>query len=317
MDRRPASRKAARLGFLASASVVVLSLPDPTTAQELEPRSYSPSPIGANFVVAGYGRSSGEVLFDASGPISDAHANINVATVGYSRVIDLGGHQSSLTLAVPYLWGDAEGNVGEVSRSISRSGWGDMRLKVSTLLLGGPALSPKEFASRRPAPIVGVSLLAVAPTGEYQPDKLINLGSNRWAFKPEIGLSYPIGRWQADAYAAVWLYADNDNFLGRSRSQEPMGTFQAHLSYTFRPGLWAGVNATYYTGGATVIGGVREANKHENARIGLTLALPVSQRQSVQLSYGQGALTRFGGDFTSFAITWRTLWFDGAFGERR
>lgn len=301
-----------QVGHLRLAGGLLLALAaSSVAAQELEPRSYSPSPVGANFAVAGYGRSTGEILFDASGPISDAHAEINLATAGYSRVFGLGGHQSSLTVAVPYLWGDAEGNVGEVGRAISRSGFGDVRLKFSTLLVGGPALSPKAFAARKPGPIIGASLLVVAPTGEYMPDKLINLGANRWAFKPEIGVAYPMGRWQADAYAGVWIYADNDDFLrGLTRSQEPMGTFQAHLTYTFRPGLWAGVNATYYTGGATVTGGVRDINRQENARVGLTLAVPVAQRQSLQFSYSQGALTRYGGDFTSFAVAWRTLWFD-------
>jgi len=226
-------------------------------AQELEPRSYSPSPVGTNFVVAAYGQSSGEVVFDAGAPISDARADINLATVAYSKVIDVGGHQTSVLVAVPYMWGDATGDLREASRSISRSGVGDMRLKFSTMLIGGPALSRKEFASRKPQPVVGVSLLAVAPTGEYMPDKLINIGANRWAFKPEIGVSAPVGRWQVDAYAGVWLYGDNDEFMGLGQERKPMGTFQAHLSYTFKPGLWAAVNTTYYVGARRSSGGER------------------------------------------------------------
>ena len=280
--------------------------------QDLEPRSYSSSPVGANFLVAGYGHSSGDVVFDAAAPISGATADLNLATVAYSKVFDLGGHQSSLLVAVPYMWGEASGNIGESARSITRSGFGDMRLKFSTMLIGGPALTRSEFAVRKPRPIVGLSLLAIAPTGEYMPDKLINIGANRWAFKPEIGVSYPMGRWQADAYAGVWFYGDNDDFFGGFRqTREPMGTFQAHLSYTFRPRLWAALDATYYAGGATSISGQVEANRQENARIGLTVSVPVAQRQSLLFSYGQGALTRFGGDFTSFSVSWRTLWFDG------
>ncbi len=280
-------------------------------AQDLEPRSYSSSPVGTNFVVVGYGHSSGEVMFDASSAISDAHAEFQVVSAGYSHVFALAGHQASLTLAVPYAWGDASGNVGEVSRSISRSGVGDLRFKFSALLFGGPALSRKAFVARTPAPIVGVSLLAVAPTGEYMPDKLINIGANRWALKPEIGLSYPMGRWQAAAYAGVWLYADNDDFLGgRRRERDPLGAFQAHLSYTVRPGLWAAVDATYYRGGTTTVEGVRDANRQENARIGVTVSAPVSPRQSIVLGYSKGALTRFGGDFALFTVSWRALWFD-------
>ncbi|MBA4010979.1 MAG: hypothetical protein C0481_03860 [Phenylobacterium sp.] len=282
----------------------------PASAQELEPRSYSPSPVGTNFVVAAYGQSSGEVVFDAGAPISDAQADINLATIAYSKVIDIGGHQSSVLIAVPYMWGDATGNLREASRSISRSGLGDMRLKFSTMLIGGPALSPEPFANRKPQPVVGVSLLAVAPTGEYMPNKLVNIGANRWAFKPEIGASAPFGRWQVDAYAGVWLYGDNENFLGLRQERRPMGTFQAHISYTFKPGLWAALNTTYYVGGDTVVGGRLEANRQENARIGATVSVPIAQRQSLLFSYSQGTLTRYGGDFTSFALSWRALWFD-------
>ena len=292
------------------AVALVVSLPAQALSQEMEPRSYSASPVGTNFVVAGYGYSSGDVVFDAAAPISDAQADMNLATVAYSKVFDLGGHQSSVLVAVPYMWGEASGEIGEATQSISRSGFGDMRLKFSTMLIGGPALPPSAFRTRKPRPIVGVSLLAIAPTGEYMSDKLVNIGSNRWAFKPEVGVSYPIGRWQADAYAGVWLYGENDDFLGVRQERKPMGAFQAHLSYTFRPGLWAALNTTYYTGGQTIVGGRKEANRQENARIGATVSFPVTQGQSLLVSYSRGALTRFGGDFTTFAVSWRALWFD-------
>jgi hypothetical protein len=36
------------------------------TAQELEPRAYSPSPVGTTFLLGGFGRSEGGILFDPS-----------------------------------------------------------------------------------------------------------------------------------------------------------------------------------------------------------------------------------------------------------
>jgi hypothetical protein len=299
------------LAFAALALAAWTLLTGAVAAQDLEPRSYSPSPIGVTFVVAGYAHSSGKVAFDAGAPISDAQAEINLATVGLSHVFDLAGHQASVTAALPYVRGEASGEVGEARRAITRSGLGDVRLRVSTLLIGGPALSRQAFAVRKPSPILGVSLLAVAPTGEYMPDKLVNIGANRWAFKPEVGVSFPMGRWQADAYAAVWLYADNDDFLGgKRRERDPMGAFQVHLSYTFRPGLWVAVNSTYYQGGATAVDGLRDANRQENARVGLTLSVPVSASQSILFTGSEGALTRFGGDFTTFGVSWRALSFN-------
>jgi hypothetical protein len=282
----------------------------PALGQDLEPRAYSASPVGANFVVAGYGRSTGKIMFDAAAPIANARADLNLATVGYGHVFDLAGHQANISLALPYIWGEASGDVGEDRREVDRSGVGDLRLRASVLLMGGPALSRQTFAARKPKPILGVSLVAVAPTGEYMPDKLVNIGANRWAFKPEIGVSVPMGRWQADAYAAVWLYQDNRDFLGgQKRERDPMSAFQAHVSYTFRPGLWAAVDATYYSGGATTTNGLKDANRQENVRLGLTVSAPVRPGQAVQLMASKGALTRFGGDFTSMAVTWRAVAF--------
>jgi hypothetical protein len=273
------------IGLLALAALFPAAC---AAAQDLEPRAYSASPVGANFVVVGYGQSNGRIMFDADAPITNARADLNLATVGYGHVFDLGGHQASLSVAAPYIWGEASGDVGEARRVADRSGLGDIRLRASILLMGGPALSRQAFAARKPKPILGVSLAAVAPTGQYRPDKLVNIGANRWAFKPEIGVSVPMGRWQADAYAAVWLYQDNDDFFGgKTLERAPMGAFQAHLSYTLRPGLWAAVDGAYYSGGATTTNGAQ-------ARPGR--AVPGEQRRPDplwrRLHLGRGRLAR-------------------------
>lgn len=284
--------------------------PAGAAAQDLEPRAYSASPVGANFVVVGYGQSNGKIMFDAAAPIANARADLNLATVGYGHVFGLAGRQANISLALPYIWGAASGDVGEDRRVAERSGLGDMRVRASVLLMGGPALSPKDFAARKPKPILGVSLAAIAPTGEYMRGKLVNIGANRWTFKPEIGVSIPLGHWQADAYAAVWLYQDNDDYFGgKHLERDPMSAFQAHVSYTFRPGLWAAIDGTYYSGGATTTNGVKDANRQENVRLGLSVSVPVRRGQAVQLMASKGALTRFGGDFTSIAVTWRAVKF--------
>lgn len=198
----------------------------------------------------------------------------------------------------------------EEFRSVRRSGLGDGRLRLSANLAGGPALAPRDFAKRRPRTTLGASVVAAAPTGQYAPAKLINLGGNRWAVKPEVGVSHPAGRWVFEAYAGAWLFADNPDFYGGSvREQQPLGTFQAHVSYTFRPRLWLAADATYYTGGRTTVGGVMNADFQKNSRVGLTLAVPVGRRQSVKLSWAKGATTRIGGDFQTLAVAWQYLWF--------
>ena len=279
-------------------------------AQELEPRAYSPNPVGANFLVSGYVHSSGGVLFDPSLPFSDVEAKLNSALVGYGRTFGALGRSATALLAVPYVWGDVSGNVGEERRAISRSGLADTRFKLSVNLLGGPALSLAEFAAREPDTTLGASLVVIAPTGQYDPAKLINIGSNRWAFKPELGVSHPIGHWFLEASAGVWLFGTNDDFFGGSkREQDPLSALQVHVSYTFRPRLWIAADATYYEGGRTSLDGQRGADVQENSRVGVTLSIPIAARHSIKLTWSEGAATRVGGDFSTYGLAWQYTWF--------
>ncbi len=280
-------------------------------AQELEPRAYAPAPVGLNFVLFAGSRSTGEILPDPSVPIDDIEATIDAGVAGYGRTFALFGQSASFGLAVPYVWGDVSGNVGEERQRVTREGLGDIRLRLATNLIGGPALSAREFAQRTPKTTLGASLVVIAPTGEYFPDKLINLGTNRWAFKPELGLSVPHNRWMFDAYAGVWLFTDNDDFYGGvRRSQDPITTIQGHVSYTVRPRLWIAIDSTYYFGGQSTVGGVLKADRKENSRLGVTMSVPMGASQSLKFSWSEGASTRTGNDFSTFGVAWQYAWLD-------
>ncbi len=280
-------------------------------AQELEPRAYSPSPVGANFVVAGFGRSTGDVVTDPSLPFSDVSARVNGVTVGYGRTFGLFGRQALATAALPYAWGDVEGNVQEERRQITRSGLTDLKAKLAVNLYGSPARTPQEFAAQTRGVIVGASLAIQAPTGQYNETKLINLGTNRWAFKPEIGLSVPWKRFDFDVYAGAVFFTENPNFYpGTStRRQDPIETVQLHIDYTFRPGLWLALDSTWYGGGAARVNDGPPGTRLSNSRVGATLSIPVGKRQSVKVNYSTGASVRAGQNFDTFAAAWQILWF--------
>ena len=283
----------------------------PCHAQELEPRAYSPSPVGLNFALLAYTRSTGEVLFDTALPLSDVEAQLNAGALGFATTFGLLGRLASASLGLPYVWGDVEGNVGEDRREVSRSGPGDARLRLAINLIGAPPMTPAEFAKRTPRTTLGASVVIVGPTGEYTSEKLINIGTNRWAFKPELGLSHPIGRWYLDAYAGVWFFTDNDAFFtGVRREQDPLASFQLHVSYNIRPRLWLAADGTYYTGGRTTVDGSQNADRQGNTRLGLTLSVPIGRSQSIKFNWSDGASTRFGGDFTTYGVAWQWAWFD-------
>ncbi len=280
-------------------------------AQELEPRAYSATPIGTNFLIAAYARSEGSVSLVPSIPITGVQASINTVILGYDRTFDLAGRTASAAVLLPYVNGDLSGNVGEQSRKISRSGLGDLALRFTANLYGNPALSPAEFARREPTTTVGAALTIVAPTGDYNPQHLINISANRWAFKPEIGLEQPIGNWFVNGVAAVWLYTDNNNFFGgHVRSQNPLWNFELDVGYTFRPGLWLAASATWYTGGETGVDGVGNRDALANSRYGVTLSVPVYKGFAAKLAWSSWLTGRFGGNYDTFSVALQYRWFD-------
>src|SRR5262244_3531822 len=165
---------------------LALTVAPPILAQEMEPRAYSRAPVGTQFVVFSYAYQSGDVLTDAALPLKDVSVKLSAGSMAYGRTFGLFGHQANASIFSSYVHGRVRGTVFEDTREVTRSGIGDIRLRFSTILLGGKALTPREFAGYKPKTIIGVSVSVVAPTGQYDPSRLINIGSNRWSFKPDI-----------------------------------------------------------------------------------------------------------------------------------
>lgn len=157
--------------------------------QAMEPRSYSAVPVGTNFVVLDYARSSGGFSVDPSLPITNVHADINTWSLGYSHSFGLAGHAASVAVSQPYANANVTGDVIGTPENAYRSGLGGVRFRLAVNLLGDPALTPEEFARRNPSTVAGTSLTVIAPTGQYLPSRLINVGTNHWSFKPDIGIS--------------------------------------------------------------------------------------------------------------------------------
>lgn len=286
-------------------------LPLAALAQQLEPRAFSPNPVGINFVTVTAGRIEGDVLLDASSPIEDFEIAANEYAMGYGRTFALGDRIASFGVVVPAASADASGLVNGEPRAVTRNGLGDLKLRFSASLLPRSALSPAEFARTTPDRTLGLSLVVSAPTGEYLEEKLVNIGTNRWAFKPELGGSRQFGRWNIDGSVGVTVFASNPEFLGDStRRQAPVGTVQGHVGYTFAPRLWLSASLTWYVGGQSEVDGVSNDDEQNNTRAGLTLSLPIGARQSIKVALSSGTSTRTGGDFDSVSVAWQYLWFD-------
>ena len=287
----------------------LLGLPVAGSAQELEPGAYWPLPVGLNIVTVVDNLTWGDVAFDPSAPIDEASATINKTAFSFTRAFNLAGRSANAGVAVPVIAGHLEGLYLGEPAEVDRFGLGDPRLRLAVNLYGAPAMTPQAFASYRQRTIVGLSLTVAAPLGHYDSTKLINLGTNRWSFKPEVGFSRTVGQWVVEGMAGVWLFTDNDDFLGgRTREQDPVRRVQVHLTYNFTRTMWLAADANYYTGGRTTIGGRQNLDLQRNSRIGATFSSAISRRQAIRVSVSRGAYTTIGADFTSVAVGYNYAW---------
>src|SRR5215510_5353022 len=145
-------------------------------SQEIEPRAYSPAPRGVNFLMLVGANSSGGVLTDPSLPVENIEAEVNALALGYGRTFGMFGRSANVAIVIPYVRIDASGDIGEERASVSREGNGDAKIRLAVNLIGGPALTPREFMQRPPATTLGFSFTLSVPNGQYDPDKLVNIG---------------------------------------------------------------------------------------------------------------------------------------------
>jgi len=279
--------------------------------QDLEPRAFANTPVGINFLIGGYAYSKGTVGTDPSVPLTDTEVKLNSAVLAYVRTLNLWGRSGKFDLITPYTWADGRAKLAGQERTRKVSGFGDPRLRFSMLLYGAPALSLEEFRDYKPDIIIGTSLEVTAPLGQYDSDKLLNIGTHRWSFKPEVGISKTLGPLTLELSTGVRFYTDNNNFLdGRTLEVNPLYSVQAHLIYSITPGIWLGLDGLYYTGGRGTIDG-RKGESLEDARIGLTLALPVNRNNSIKLYASTDVYTKTGTESDVLGIAWQFRWGGG------
>ena len=280
-------------------------------AQEAEPRSYTNTPVGLNFLIAGYVYSEGKTAFDPDLAIADANFHSNTEVLAYVRSFDIAGQSAKFDVILPASSFFAQGIVNGQPHEREMSGLGDPRFRVSVNLFGAPALSVKDFASYQQDVIVGMSLQVSAPLGQYDDSKLLNLGNNRWSFRPELGISRAWGPWTFEVAPGVTFFTDNADFFGGNTfAQSRIYAVQEHILYTFQSGIWMALDGVYFVGGRTALNGVKSDNEQANTRAGFTLALPIDAHNSLKVSASTGVTTRTGGKFSAVGVAWQYRWGD-------
>ncbi len=296
--------------LIAVASISLIGIAMPVQAQDLEPRRWSQLPTGVNFFGAGIGYSEGDISLDPVLQIEDASVELSTIGISYVRSFGLFGRAARFDVSVPYGDGSWNGLLEGEPANVERQGLMDPRFRLSVLLYGAPALSPREFAeSPRSNTVIGMGLSIKAPLGEYFDNKLINLGQNRWIIRPELGITHTRGRWTYELTGSIFFFTDNDSFYqGTTLENDPLFALQGHVIYEFRPGLWASLSTAYGDGAEPTISGVPKDAATENWLGALSIGIPISRRQGIKLSYLRTRTqVPTGADMDTIALGYQTM----------
>jgi hypothetical protein len=277
--------------------------------QELEPRAYSNLPMGLNFLAAGYAHSQGGLSTDPSLPLADAHLKIDTGVVAYVRGVDLWGNSGKVDVIVPYSHLSGTALVAGQPRERDVSGAGDPRFRLSINFYGAPALTLPQYPAYKQDLVIGASVQVTPPWGQYDASKAVNLGTNRWSIKPDVGFSKAFAPFTIDLTAGVTLFSRNDDYFGgQALDQAPIYSAQANLSYDFGRGLWAALGATFYRGGRTTVNDAPKDNALSNSRIGLTVAVPIDRYYAIKFNASSGISTRTGTNFDTVGLVLQYRW---------
>ena len=278
---------------------------------EIEPRAYVNTPVGINFLLVGYAYSDGGLSTSGASPIKDAQLQMNTEVVAFARTLDVWGKSGKFDIILPYSQLSGTATVAGQPRERKVTGLNDPLFRFSVNFYGAPALSVEEFAKYKQDVIIGASVQVSAPLGQYDKDKLVNLGNNRWFVKPDIGISKAWGPFTLELSTGVTFFSTNDEYYGgKTLKQDPLSTTQVHATYNLGHGVWAALSWTFDYGGQTTIDGVR-GDSYSNSRLGATLALPINRHNSIKLFGSTSLLTTAGSDFNLIGVLWQHRWGEG------
>jgi hypothetical protein len=302
------------LGVWCLCVFLIVGLPFLCLAQELEPRRWSHLPTGANFAGAGYAYTEADISFDPILRIENCEMELHTYAAKYIRIFELFHKSARIDLAQAYQRGRWHGLVDGVPKSVRRGGLSDSVMRFAINLYGAPPLKGEEFAAYRAKvhveTIVGTALVVQLPTGEYKDGKLINLGTNRFTFRPQLGVVHNRGKWSMEFTGAVYIYTDNKDFFdGNKLETDPLYTLQTHLVYTFRPGLWASAGAGYGYGGESTVNGEEKHDRRENIGWTFSFGYPITPQLGVKIAYlGIRGQESIGQDSDSIGEAFSAFW---------
>lgn len=283
-------------------------------AQDIEPRRWTLLPQGIHVIGAGYGYTNGEIFFDPLLQVEDATVDVNSFVVQYIHPFKIGNRLARLDVLLPYSTARWKGLLAGVPTTVKRNGFADPRFRISLNIVGPPPMGPKEMqeylVSHPVHTIVGVSIAVTLPLGQYFEDKLLNIGQNRFVFRPQLGMIHNWRNWSYELTGSVFLYTRNHDFFnGDTRKQDPVYALQTHLIRRFKNRTWVALSAGYGLGGQSIVN--KNPNRDERGDIlgAVSFGFPLMKKQAIKLVYVRSqTLKSIGADTNTIVLGWSAVY---------
>ena len=214
--------------------------------------------------------------------VPDVGANVQSQSVIITRIMDFWGRTGGVSVIVPYL----NLSVDAGGYNSQQAGLGDLSFALESNIFGAPALSKEEFKNWKPQTFASAHLVLTAPTGAYNVDNVLNVGSNRWIFTPTINYSYTpnAGKTWLEVYGTTKLFSQN---MATETTQDVLLLLEGHASHNITNEIWLSLDSYYNVGGETRVSGVAQDNAADTLRLGVGAGIRLWKGAQLMLNYDQ------------------------------
>ena len=306
----------ALLPVLLATVAIILSLSEPVLAVDDGARAYWKGRDGTTVVSFQYlnlnMQASGAQQFDPAHfiyPNADTEANIMIASWARhmtlfdrpsSLAFNIAGGSADLDVSVPVTGFFPPGVTPGSSFSQSSSGFADPTIQLDVNIFGTPPLkSGVDLLNYEPTWTFDAAVMLGIPVGNYDGDKLVNMGLNRWFGRLALPFKYHFGVFDRghmssiEIIPSVWLFGENDDFVGQKLENDPLWQLEAHLTHDFTVGFFGSLDLLYRGGFQSEINGAGVGDELKVGNLGFTLNYQVTDNITVRTGFSSNV---FGDD---------------------
>ena len=275
-------------------AALALLVPALALAQGDGPRTYWKGLSGTDIVPVIYTTVSGN-----TNPFDPAHTVLATATfdatlamAGYIKTTAVGERAATVSALFPM--GSLSGQAVVDGKTVGQSagGFGDPMIQFDLNLVGPKAMKNIPDVLRyEPGLSIDIMGSLTVPLGEYNNTQSLNIGQNRWSGRIGAPVVCQIGSWAPEHRTtleflpAIWFFGANDDFVGKTMTNDVLFQLEAHLTHNFSKGFWGSLDAAWYTGGKSTIDGVA-GTKLNNAGLSFTAGYMLNDNAQLTVGYG-------------------------------